>query len=357
MRVTLVTTIPRGGPAEHARLLARELVANDAYVRAIVTSASQADVFAAAGADPVVVTGRTGWVRAVPRACRDADVVHSHDRRSAVWTLTTPGRARGPVRVHSLHGLHDAFLPLPGQPEPGLRDRVAYRHIEPRLLRRADAVVVPSRAAADLAEQLGHDRDRMTVVPNGVDVPAEPPAMVGAHVGAIGALEPVKGFDVFLRAAAIVHEADPFRRFIISGEGSQRTVLGSLAAALGIDAAVSFAGHEPASCAFARLRVLVVSSHFESSPMVALEAMALGIPVIATRVGGIPEQAPPGAIVLVEPNDPAALAAAIDATLADPSSAATRAAFAHRHVLAERSAAACARAMLALYRRAIDRRG
>lgn len=357
MRVTLVTTLHRGGPLEHARLLASELVVGGADVRAVVASEVVAEGFAAVGADPVVATGRTGWVRAVQRACRGAAVVHSHDRRSAVWTLTRPGRAKGPARVHSLHGLPDAFLPLPRNRAPSVRDRLAYRVVEPSLLHRADAVVVPSRAVADLAARLGHDQNLMTVVPNGVDVPAQPPATVGARVGAIGALEPIKGVDVFLRAVAIVHAADPAQAFVISGDGSQRPALGSLAAELGVAGAVSFAGHEPASVALARLRVLVVSSHFESGPLVILEAMAAGIPVIATSVGGIPEQAPPCAIVLVEPNDPAALAAAIQATLADPAAAADRARSAHRYVLAERSAADCARAMEAVYRLAIDRRG
>lgn len=357
MRVTLVSTLDRGGPSEHARLLARQLVLGGAQVRAVVTSVAVADRFAAVGADAVVVTGRTAWLRAVPRTRRDADVVHSHDRRSAVWALTGPRRASGPARVHTLHGLHDAFLPLPDQPaRPSRRDRLAYRVVEPTLLRRADAVVVPSQATADLAVRLGHDRSRMTVVPNGVDVPAEPPVGTGTQVGAIGALEPVKGLDVFLRAAAIVHRADPGRRFVVSGDGSQRAALGSLATALGIAEVVAFAGHEPAAAALARLQVLVMSSHFESAPLVLLEAMAAGVAVVATRVGGIPEQAPADALLLVEPNDPAALAAAIQATLADPAAAAARAARAHRHVHTERTAAGCADSVEVVYRRALDRR-
>jgi glycosyltransferase involved in cell wall biosynthesis len=338
-------------------LLARQLVLGGAHVRAVVSSVAMAERFAAAGADPVVATGRTAWLGAVGRAGRGTDVVHSHDRRSAVWTLTGPRRASGPARVHTLHGLHDAFLPLPDQPaRPSRRDHVAYRVIEPRLLRRADAVVVPSQATADLAVRLGHDRKRMTVVPNGVEVPAEPPVSRGADVGAIGVLEPIKGLDVFLRAAAIVHRADPDRHFVVSGEGSQRAALASLSVALGIGDAVAFVGHEPAAAALARLQVLTMSSHFESAPLVLLEAMAAGVAVVATRVGGIPEQAPADALLLVEPNDPAALADAIQATLADPAAAATRAARAHRHVLAERSAEGCARAVETVYRRVLDRR-
>jgi glycosyltransferase involved in cell wall biosynthesis len=342
-------------------LLARQLVLGGAQVRAVVASVTLAERFAAAGADPVVARGRTAWLGAVQRTSRDADVVHSHDRRSAVWTLCGPRRAAGPVRVHTLHGLADAFLPLPARPDrparPSRRDRLAYRVIEPRLLRRADAVVVPSLATADLAVELGHDRSRMTVVPNGVEVAAGQPAGTGTQVGAIGALEPIKGLEVFLRAAAIVHRADPGRRFVISGEGSQRAALASLATALGIAGAVVFAGHEPAAAALARLQVLVMSSHFESAPLVLLEAMAAGVAVVATCVGGIPEQAPADALLLVEPNDPAALAAAIQATLADPAAAAARAARAHRHVHTERTAAGCARAVEDVYRRAIDRRG
>lgn len=372
MRVLLVTTIERGGPVEHARLLARELVAAGAEVRAVTGSVAGAEAFAAAGADAVVVASRSPFAATGParvhRLGRDVDVVHSHDRRGGLWTLGPPRPRRGPARVHTLHGLPDAYLPLPDRPaRPSRRDDLAYRVVEARLVGRADALLLPSRASLALASRLGYRTARAVVVPNGVDTGrgdgegggagAAGARPLGPDVGVLAVLEPVKGVDVFLAAAARLHADDPTLRFAIFGDGSQRPALEECSARAGLAGVVRFAGHVPAEVALAQLRVLVVSSHFESGPLAMLEGMAAGVPVVATRVGGIPEAAPEEALVLVPPNDPAALADAIGATVRDPGAAAARAARARAHVVAQRSAAGMATATEAVYRGALDRRG
>jgi len=362
VKVTLVTTLERGGPVEHARLLARELVAAGAVVRAIATSEAVAEALAAAGAEPVVVRSQARLdPRAVARvrgAGRDVDVVHSHDRRSALWTLAAPRPSGGAARVHTLHGLPDAYLPIPGRPRrAGLRDHVAHRIVEGRLVGRAEALAVPSQATLDRATALGYRTARAVVVPNGVEVGGALPRPLGTAVGMLAALEPVKGVDVFLRAAALLHPRDPSLRFVVFGSGSQLGALEDQARRSGLADVVRFAGPVPTALALAQLRVVVVSSHYESTPLVGLEAMAAGIPLVATRVGGVPEMAPPDALVLVPPDDAAALADAIGATLLDTEAAEARAQRARRHVVAERSAAATARATEAVYRVALDRRG
>jgi glycosyltransferase involved in cell wall biosynthesis len=354
MRVALVTTLERGGPLVHAHLLARELVREGASVRAVVATDEVAARFDEVGAAPVVAASG----RSVVHACQGFDVVHSHDRRSGLRVLGAV-RPPGRVRIHSLHGLPEPYLPVPDGTRPGVRHHLAYRVVEPRLLRRADLVITPSHAAARLAATLGHRADRLVVVPNGVDVgPARPVdgARLIGTIGTIAALEPVKGVDVFLRAASVLHREDDGLNFVVAGDGPELATLRGLAHELGLDDAVHFVGHVPAPDVLAQLGVLVVSSHFETSSLALLEAMAAGVPVVATRVGGIEEQAPACAVTLVAPGDPAALAAGVRATLRDPDAAAARAAVARRHVEDERSAATTARGVTAVYRRALDRR-
>jgi hypothetical protein len=130
VKVALVTSLARGGPLEHALLLARDLGALGADVRAVAADAAAASRFAAAGARAAVLPLRSpGDARgavAVHRFVRGADVVHSHDRRSGLWVRLGPRPARGAVRAHTLHGLPEPFLPPPAGPaRPGLRARLA----------------------------------------------------------------------------------------------------------------------------------------------------------------------------------------------------------------------------------------
>jgi glycosyltransferase involved in cell wall biosynthesis len=353
VRVTLVTSLRRGGPVTHATLLAGDLRRLGADVTAVVIDEQTATAFADEGAD-VVVTGTRRLGANAVAACRRADVVHSHDRRSALWVL---GRTRMPgrVRVHTLHGLADPYLPIPGAPAPTYRDRLAYQVVEPALLRRADRVIVPSMAARQLATQLGHRAEQFAVVRNGIRArPGVSPPTNGA-TGVIGALEPVKGIDVFLEAAARLHDRDPTAQFVVAGDGPERKRLAALAARLGLGSAVRFLGAVPsADTVFPELDVMVVSSHFESSCYVALEAVAAGVPLVATRCGGLPEAVPADAATFVPPGDPVALADAILAVRQDPASARRRADAGRIRVQSECSAAATASAVLDIYQDALS---
>jgi glycosyltransferase involved in cell wall biosynthesis len=332
-------------------------------VRAVTGSESVADAYAAVGADPVIVHTRSfpsvGAALDVGRSCDGFDVVHSHDRRSGLWTLGWPRAGRGtrrPARIHTLHGLPDAYLPLPDRAtsRASVRDHVAYRIVEGRLMGRADAVAVPSAATLDLARRLGYRMERAVIVRNGTDVSPQP-GPVGGSIGMLTSLEPVKGVDVFLRTARLVHDDDPTTRFVIFGTGSLREALEETANQLGIAEVVRFAGRAPAAVALAQMRVLVVTSHFETSPLVVLEAMAAGVPVVATRVGGIPELAPADAMLLVPPNDPSATAKAIRSKVSDDELTRGRLQRARSHVATERSATATMRAVHALYQTALVR--
>ncbi len=358
----LLCHLERGGPVEHTISLAGAMAGEGVDVGAVCASGEVAGRFRAAGVDAAVIPLRTSWdARGASRVwshVRGSDVVHAEDRRSGLWLRLGPRPRPGGVRVYTVHGLPDEFLPVPGQQRrPGLRATLAYRGLDAALCRRADAVVVPSSAFAQLlASRVGFPIDKLTVIPHGVDVP-ERPVRPGSLVAGAALLDPVKGMDVFLRAAARLHRTRPEVRFAIFGSGPEADALTSLAQRLGIVDAVEFPGFVPIADALPRIEIFVVSSYLESGPLTLLEAMAAGVPVVATSVGGVPEIAVDGTAQLVPPGDDAALAEAIARLLDDPRLRARQAEAARAHVLSAYTAAASARATLDLYRRLLAARG
>jgi glycosyltransferase involved in cell wall biosynthesis len=181
------------------------------------------------------------------------------------------------------------------------------------------AVSTPIRRR--LIERDGVPTSIITVVPNAV-----PPAPEDDHqslrpaelpgrpvVGVIARLQPEKGVATFLEAASRVAPLLPETSFVIAGDGPLRRELEGLAEDLGLDGRVCFLGFRPDSPALMRsLEVLVVPSLTEGSPLVTLEALAAGVPVIASAVGGIPDQIRHDREgVLVSPGDAAALGEAL----------------------------------------------
>lgn len=134
-------------------------------------------------------------------------------------------------------------------------------------------------------------------------------------VGAIGRLDPQKGFDVFVRALALL----PGLNGVVVGAGPAEDELRALAGSTGVSDRLILAGYrQSARPALAAFDVLVAPSRFEGLPLVVLEAMATKVPIVATTVGGIPEALRDGeTALLVEPDDPAALASAIRRLIED----------------------------------------
>ena len=199
--------------------------------------------------------------------------------------------------------------------------RIAYR--------RADHVITVSSAIRrQLLGQFGVPTSKVTYVPNAVTAWAGPAGAVslpagcerGPLIGRVCRLAPEKGLDVFVRAAAAVAARAPSARFLVAGEGPCEAELRELAAKLGVDDRVHFLGHrEDARALIARLDMLVVSSITDGAPLVILEAMAAGTPIVASACGGIPDQIrheEDG--ILVPPADPGALAAAILRLVEEP---------------------------------------
>ena len=129
-------------------------------------------------------------------------------------------------------------------------------------------------------------------------------------VGAVGNLFDVKGYNYLLEAAAEVLMRDTKVRFIIAGEGKQGSYLRSYAKKLGIDRKVKFTGYlKEINALYSIMDIFAMSSLFEGLPYTLLEAISIGIPVVATAVGGIPEVITgENKGILVAPRDPHALA-------------------------------------------------
>lgn len=218
----------------------------------------------------------------------------------------------------------------------GLRPTPLARRALPFMLRRADAVTAVSRPLEQALLTCGAaSPDKLHLTPNGVDCAfwSAPPAQEQPpgrsqkpHVVAVGNLAPVKGFDVLLRAfAKLRHAGRPAPRLTIIGEGAERDALTALASGLGVAEVITFAGHLDAHSVREALRgasLLAMPSRSEGMPLALLEAMAVGLPIVATRVGAIPEIVTPDCGALVDPEDPDELSVALAKFLDEPELAA-----------------------------------
>ncbi|MGE4251608.1 MAG: glycosyltransferase family 4 protein [Parvibaculaceae bacterium] len=170
----------------------------------------------------------------------------------------------------------------------------------------------------------------------------------------LGEMRELKGVGDLLAALALLK---PWRRLsaTLVGDGPDRSAFETLAQRLELTDQVHFAGAMPARKAFSLGRLMVMPSRAESLPYVILEAVAAGKPLIATRVGGIPEILP--AEHLVPPTAPDALAAAIRNSLTDPAAAEAQAQAGAEAAKTGFSASAMAEKIALFYRDIMDQRG
>ncbi len=329
MRVVYASSLAAGGPVSHLLDLAPRVAELGVDVKVLCADESVAERFRQLGLEASARPLRhkldlAGAVRLWPEL-EGADVVHTHDRRTGLL-LRPQAKPAGAQAVHTLHGVPDEIFGLVGRNgapfPPGVSPtRVAWLlhgllRIE-ALLSHLSAVVVPSRALARFLVDRGFPARRIVVIPNGITVrrtepgpPNDPPV-----VGTAAILEHRKGLDVLIDACARIR---PPVRLEVFGEGSLRAELEARAERGGVDA--RFHGHvADLRGRLEALDVFVLPSRAENLPVAILEAMALALPVVATRVGGVPEVVADGETgILVEPDDPQALADAIAALAADP---------------------------------------
>lgn len=193
--------------------------------------------------------------------------------------------------------------------------------------RQADRVVAVSHKLAERAIEKGASPERVTVVYNGIDVaeiggPSMDtlPRKADIELLVVGRLSHEKGIDILLEAIPLLKNASVRVRLV--GEGDARPALQRQARNLRIVDRVEFIGGVPRATLSALYRscdLVVMPSRSDAMPLVALEAMTCGRPVLATRVGGIPEVIDDGVQGrLVPPEDPSALAKAIDELFENP---------------------------------------
>ncbi len=201
------------------------------------------------------------------------------------------------------------------------------------MFRWCDAVVCNSRAAADRLIEEGLPERQVVVIGNALapeafedTAPALPRRNGVLRVGMIARMNArYKNHNVFLRSAARLHDKFPEVEFLLAGDGPLRSELEQEAEKLGLRDRVQFLGdRRDIPALLASMDLSVVPSASESLSNVALESMAAGVPVVATRVGGNPELVSEQRGLLVSPDDEEALAAALGCLLRD---AARRAAF------------------------------
>lgn len=280
-----------------------------------------------------------------------ADVVHTHGYRADV--VDAPGTRRaGIATICTLHGFTG-----------GSRQNRMYEFLQRWVARRLDAAVVVSEPMRRQMLEDGFPNDILHVVPNTV-VPA--PELLskeharqrlqlgsGFHVGWIGRISTEKGPDVLIEAVASMGDPPDCTSFVGSGPMHARLQARSEVAGLPVR------WHGVVQNAESYLRAfdcVVLSSRSEGTPMVLLEAIAARVPVVATRVGGIPDVVSDREAFLVAPDDPAALAAAIAEVRRVPSDAATRAAAARARLEREFRPERWVEGYQEVYRQAMKRR-
>jgi glycosyltransferase involved in cell wall biosynthesis len=243
----------------------------------------------------------------------EPNILHGHGAKGGAFVRLMPRKARA-VALYTPHGgsLHFSWANPVG---------ALFLALERSLRAQGHGVIFESEfAARAYTAKIGRPMGIARVIPNGLravdfeDANAGEPAYDAVFVGELRTL---KGVQVLIDAVAALNAKRSFR-LAIAGSGPDEAAFRAAVAAKGLDGRIDFLGHRPARQVFAMGRMIVAPSLAESFPYVVLEAAASGKPVVATKVGGIPEIFGPYAGVLVAPGDAAALADAMARMLDRP---------------------------------------
>jgi glycosyltransferase involved in cell wall biosynthesis len=362
-RVAVVLGTASGGTAQHAGLLAAGIQAAGLHVLALGPAATRGP-FTAAARTPVPyhdveISDRPrpardlatlGRLRRLLRRARP-DIVHAHGVRAgafAALALPISRRWPRPVLVMTIHNA----------PPSGRAARSVFGLLEAVAVRRADAVLC---ASADLARRMRQRHAAGVVefdVPAAQTPPPAPAAIAQARhdlgpsgrpvVLAVGRLAEQKGFDTLLAAAARWRDRQPAPILAIAGAGPLAAELAATAERNGVDL-VLLGQRDDVPALLAAADVVAVPSRWEARALIVQEALRAGAPIVASRVGGIPDLTGEDAAVLVPADDPGALAEAILAVLDDPALAARLSAAARARAASLPTPADAVAAVLTLY--------
>ena len=361
-RVRVLRVIARlniGGPAIHVVNLNAHLDLAR-YKSLLVTGTenpgegSMLDYALAHGVEPVVIpeiVGEASFRRRDVVALRKLyrlirgfrpHIVHTHTAKAGFIGRLAARLAGVPVVVHTYHGhvLYGYYSPLRSW---------LLRRMEWGLARVSDRLIaVSEQVKNDLVRYGVAPAAKIAVVPLGFELTPflTSERFKGAFkeelgldsstklVGIVGRIFPIKNHRLFLDTAARLARKDEHVHFVVVGDGILRPEMERYARELGLGSRVHFTGwRRDLPRIYASLDVLVISSDNEGTPVSAIEAMASEVPVVATRVGGLPDLIIDGVTgYLVPPRDPDALAAAVARILQDSQTAARLGTAAREHV-------------------------
>jgi glycosyltransferase involved in cell wall biosynthesis len=313
--VLAVGTLRVGGTETQLVKLAAGLVArgHEVHVLALSSGGPLEEPLRAAGVGVRIFGFRAreiGQLLSIHRYLRSLrpDVCHTFLYTCNVFVLPLAKLAGVPLRVAGRRGAEPVLPGLRHQAVRAVGRRAAMLHVCNSAVRADEVVRLDGVPAA-----------RVLVIPNGVELPTDlaEPGREPARGIVVASLRAVKGHRDLLAALATM--ADPPRVCLV-GDGPDRPAIAAEIGRLGLAGVVRLAGQRPdARAALRGYQFAILPSHNEGLPNAVLEAMAAGLPVVATAVGAVPDVVADGVTgFVVPPRQPAQLAAAIERLAGDP---------------------------------------
>ena len=280
------------------------------------------------------------------------DVLHGHGAKAGAFIRLKP-RSKDTIRVYTPHGgsLHYPLDTLKG---------AFYSRLERALMNSTELFLFESAFARDTYQRtIGIPEGLVRCVFNGVTADEFDPVVKAADatdVAYVGEFRHIKGADLLIDAVARLRADGKPVTLTLGGDGEEMNALKAKVQKQGLTEAVRFIGHVKARYGFSKGGLLVVPSRGDSMPYVVIEAAAAGIPMVAAKVGGIPEIFGPHTDALFAPNSVGAMADAIESALKHPAAAQDRAKSLRERVLVHFSQKAMVEGVLAGYRDAFASR-
>lgn len=315
---------PSGGMANQTQQLSRLLADTDIDVEVVQVNAPYRPVWITYWPGIRALFRLAPYLARLWRVVGHANIVHVMANSGWSWHLFVAPAVwiahlrKVPVVLHYHGGEAESFF------------RQSFRWVKPTLLRCA-VVIVPSKFLLEVFRNYGVPAE---VVPNFIDLSRFYPATHdGAdwprqlHIVVTRNLEPIYDIDTALRAFAFIRRDWNQARMTIAGSGPDRGRLESLADELGLSGSVVFAGRlgiDDMANLYRHADLMINPSLADNAPISILEALASGVPVVSTAVGGIPYLVDDGRhALLVPPGDPIAMAGAVKRLLDEPKHART----------------------------------
>jgi glycosyltransferase involved in cell wall biosynthesis len=274
------------------------------------------------------------------------DVLHGHGAKAGAFIRLKP-RSKDTIRVYTPHG---GSLHYPLNTSKG----AIYSRLERALMNSTDLFLFESAFARDTYQRtIGIPHGLVRCVFNGVTADEFDPVAKAADatdVVYVGEFRQIKGADLLIDAVARLRADRKPVTLTLAGDGEELDALKAQIQKLGLGEAVRFIGHVKARYGFSKGNLLVVPSRGDSMPYVVIEAAAAGIPMVAAKVGGIPEIFGTINDALFAPNIVGAMADAIETALDDPEASLERAKSLRERIFLHFSQKAMVEGVLAGYR-------